>query len=44
MEDNGLTSFPEEGVVRTFIALKNLLPSAGFEPANLRSNGEQANN
>jgi hypothetical protein len=30
-----------EGVLRIFIALKNIA-SAGFEPANLESNGKSA--
>jgi hypothetical protein len=35
---------PSDGaVLRIFIARKNPLPSAGFEPANLRSNDEHAN-
>ena len=32
---NGFTSFPKEGVLRIFFALKNPTASAGFEPANL---------
>jgi hypothetical protein len=39
---DGLTSSPKEGVLRIFIALKNASPSAGYEPANLGSNGKQA--
>jgi hypothetical protein len=40
---NGFTSSPTEGVLQTFIALKNPSPSAGFEPTNLGSNGKHAN-
>jgi hypothetical protein len=40
---SGFTSAPKEGVLLIFIALKTSLPSAGFEPANLRSNGKHAN-
>jgi hypothetical protein len=36
------TSPPKEGVLRIFIDLKNPSPSLGFEPANLGSNGKQA--
>jgi hypothetical protein len=38
------TSHPEKGVLRIFIALKNPYSSAGFEPANLGSNGKYDNN
>jgi hypothetical protein len=37
--------FPSEGSRATiFIALKNLSSSAGFEPADLRSNSKHGNN
>jgi hypothetical protein len=39
---DGITSSPKEGVLRIFISLKNPMPSAGFEPANLGSNGKHA--
>jgi hypothetical protein len=42
---HGADSFtypPKERVLRIFIALKNPSPSAGFEPANLGSNGKQS--
>jgi hypothetical protein len=32
---DGFTSPPKEGVLRIFIACKNLSPSAGIETANL---------
>jgi hypothetical protein len=38
------TSPPKEVVLRTFIALKNQLSFAGFEPANLGFSGKDANN
>jgi hypothetical protein len=34
---------PKEGVTRIFVALRNPSPSAGFEPANLGSDGKHAN-
>jgi hypothetical protein len=40
---DGFTSPPKERVLLIFIALKNPSPSAGFEPANLESNGKHAN-
>jgi hypothetical protein len=40
---DGFASPPKEGVLGMFIALKNPSPSARFEAANLRSNGEHAN-
>jgi hypothetical protein len=36
------TSPPKEGVLRIFFALKNPTASAGFEPANLGTKGQQA--
>ena len=39
---NGFTSLPKEGVLRIFFALKNPTASAGFEPANLGTKGQQA--
>ena len=39
---NGFTSFPKEGVLRIFSALKNPTASAGFEPANLGTKGQHA--
>ena len=39
---NGFTSFPKEGVLRIFFALKNPTASAGFEPANLGTKGQHA--
>ena len=39
---NGFTSFPKEGVLRIFFALKNPTVSAGFEPSNLGTNGQHA--
>jgi hypothetical protein len=41
---DGFTSVPKGSVLRIFIALKNPSSSAGFEPANLGSNGMHANN
>ena len=32
-EANGFTSFPKEGVLRIFFALKNPTASVGFEPS-----------
>jgi hypothetical protein len=40
---DGFTSPSNEGVLRTFIALKNPSPLARFEHANLGSNGKHAN-
>jgi hypothetical protein len=40
---DGFTVPPKEGVLRTFIALKNPLPSKGSDPANLGFNGKHAN-
>jgi hypothetical protein len=40
---DGITSPTKEGVLRTFTALKNPSPSAGFESAMLGSNGKHAN-
>jgi hypothetical protein len=38
-------SFPsEESRAEVFYGLKNPLPSAGFEPANLGTNGKHGNN
>jgi hypothetical protein len=37
---DGFTSTSKEVVLRTYIALINQSPSAGFEPANLGSNGK----
>jgi hypothetical protein len=39
--DDGFTSLPKEGLL-DFIAIKNLLPSAGFEPSYLGSNDKHA--
>jgi hypothetical protein len=39
----GFTSPSKEGVLRIFIALKIQSPSAGIEPANLRSNSKHTN-
>jgi len=39
---DGFTSPPKEGVLRIFFALKNPTASAGFEPANLGTNGQHA--
>jgi hypothetical protein len=36
------TSLPKEGVLRVIFAMKNPTASAGFEPANLGSKGQQA--
>jgi hypothetical protein len=43
MVPDGCTSPPKEGMLQIFITFKNPLPSAGFEPTNLRSNGKYAN-
>jgi hypothetical protein len=40
---DGFTSPPKERVLLIFNALKNQLPSAGFEPANVGFNGKHAN-
>jgi hypothetical protein len=40
---DGFTFPPKEVVLQIFIALNNSLPSAGFELANLRSNGKHVN-
>jgi hypothetical protein len=40
---DGFSSPSKEGVMRIFVALKNLSPSAGFEPANLGSSWKHAN-
>jgi hypothetical protein len=37
---DNFTSSPKEGILQTFVALKNLSPSAGFEVANLGSNSK----
>ena len=37
---NGFTSLPKEGVLRVFFALKNPTASAGFEPGNLGTKGQ----
>ena len=39
---DGFTSFPKEGVLRIFFALKNPTASAAFEPANLGTKGQHA--
>jgi hypothetical protein len=39
---DGFTFPPNEGVLRIIIALKNSSPSAGIEPAKLKSNGKHA--
>ena len=39
---DGFTSPPKEGLLRIFFALKNPTVSAGFEPANLGTKGQQA--
>jgi hypothetical protein len=36
---DGFTSPPKEGVLQIFITLNNPSPSAGIEPANIRSSG-----
>jgi hypothetical protein len=40
---DGFTSPPNEGVLRIIMTLKNASPFVRFEPANLGSNGKQAN-
>jgi hypothetical protein len=40
---DSFTSTPKEGVLRIFIDLKKISLSAGFEPANVRSNEKLAN-
>jgi hypothetical protein len=40
---SGFTFPPKEGVLRIFVALKNPLPSVGFQPANIGSRGKHAN-
>jgi hypothetical protein len=40
---DGFTFPPKEGVLRIFVALKNPLPSVGFQPANIGSRGKHAN-
>jgi hypothetical protein len=42
-ETAGISSAPKEVVLRIFIAFKNLLSLAGFEAANLMSNGKYGN-
>jgi hypothetical protein len=39
---DGFTSPPKKAL-RIFVSLKNTYSSAGFEPANLESNGKQDN-
>ena len=39
---NSFISLPKEGVLRIFFALKNLMASTGFEPANLGTKGQHA--
>jgi hypothetical protein len=39
---DGFTSPPMEGLLRIFIALQNLLPLAGIEPAKLGSSDKHA--
>jgi hypothetical protein len=39
---NTFTSPPKEGVLRFLLSLKNISPSAGFEPANFESSGKNA--
>ena len=39
---NSFTSFPKEGVLRIFFALKNPTASARFEPTNLGTKGQHA--
>jgi hypothetical protein len=43
MGADGFTFHQKEGVLRIVIALRNLLPSAGFELANLGSIGKHPN-
>jgi hypothetical protein len=40
---DGFTSPPKEGALLVFIAFKNPLASAGFEPANVGSTGKHVN-
>jgi hypothetical protein len=40
---DGFTSPPKEGVPRIFIALKDPLPQAGYEPATLGSSSKHDN-
>jgi hypothetical protein len=40
---DGFTSSTKQRVLRIFVALKNLSPSVGFEPANFGSNSKHAN-
>jgi hypothetical protein len=42
-ETDYLTSPPKEGMLRSFIYKKNPTASAGFEPANSRTRGQNAN-
>jgi hypothetical protein len=44
MGADGFTSPPKKVVLRIIIAIKNRQSSAGFEAANLGSNGNHANN
>jgi hypothetical protein len=37
---SGFTSYPKEGELRIFIAVKNPSPLAGFEPAIFESSGK----
>ena len=39
---NGFTSLTKEGVLRIFFTLKNPTASAGYEPANLGTEGQHA--
>jgi hypothetical protein len=39
----GPPAHPKQSVLQIFVAIKNPLSSAGFEPANLRSNSKHAN-
>jgi hypothetical protein len=39
---HGFASFPKEGALRIFLALKNPTASAGFEPANLGTKGQHS--
>ena len=39
---DGFTSLPKEGVLRIFFSLRHPAASAGFEPANLVTEGQQA--
>jgi hypothetical protein len=40
---DGFTSPPKEGVLRIFVAVKNQLPSDGFEPVNIGPHVKHAN-